>query len=107
MPVDTMAGKAFLTVNGIQTMSSRYANVLADLPGLQSRGVTRFRLWPQDCDMVAVAGLFRDVLDGRTDPAEAGAALSDLLPWAEFANGYVHGREGHGFVEQPLTSVAS
>lgn len=99
MAVDTMDGKPFLTVNGTQTMSSRYANLLGDLGGLQKAGIHRFRLWPQDCDMVAVAGLFRRLLDDRLDAGEAAGVLADLVPpGVEFANGYVHGREGHAFV---------
>ncbi|MTJ81895.1 MAG: U32 family peptidase [Telmatospirillum sp.] len=102
MPVDTMDGRSFLTVNGTQTMSSRYVDLLAELAALKEMGVGRFRLWPQSCDMVAVAHLFRDCLDGRIDPQEAGERLADLVPEAEFANGYIHGREGHARVAEPL-----
>ncbi|MDR3440068.1 U32 family peptidase [Telmatospirillum sp.] len=102
MPVDTMDGKPFLTVNGTQTMSCRYVNLLGELAGLRGMGIDRFRLWPQDCDMVAVARLFRDTLDGRLDAPEASARLADLMPGTEFANGYVHGREGHAFVAEGL-----
>lgn len=99
MPVDTMDGKPFLTVNGTQTMSCHYLDLLAELDALRRAGVARFRLWPQHCDMVAVAGLFRSVLDGALDVAAAQERLADLVPQAEFANGYIHGREGHLFVE--------
>ncbi len=98
MAVDTMDGRPFLTVNGTQTMSCRYANLLGELPALRKAGVHRFRLWPQDCDMVAVARLFRAALDGALSALEAGGQLADLLPAVDFANGYVHGREGHAFV---------
>jgi O2-independent ubiquinone biosynthesis protein UbiV len=99
MAVDTLDDEAFLAVNGTQTMSYHYLDLLAELASLRSMGVHRFRLWPQDIDMVAVAGLFRDTLAGRADPAEAAGRLADLCPGAEFANGYIHGREGHLFVE--------
>jgi hypothetical protein len=49
--------------------------------------------------MAAVAGLFRAALAGRAAPAEMGARLAELCPGAEFANGYVHGRPGHLYVE--------
>lgn len=99
LPVDTMDGREFLSVNGTQTMSSRYANLMGQMAELIARGVGRFRLWPQSCDMVAVAGAFRSVLDGRMDAAEGSARLADLVPDADFANGYIFGREGHAFVE--------
>lgn len=99
LPVDTMDGTPFLTVNGTQTMSSRYANLLGDLDRLRRLGVGRFRLWPQDCDMVAVARLFRRVLDGELSAADGTGRLSDLVPHVAFANGYVHGREGHALID--------
>ncbi|OIQ88042.1 peptidase family U32 [mine drainage metagenome] len=99
MVVDTMDGKPFLAVNGTQTMSYHYANLLGELTALRDLGVAHFRLSPHACDMVAVARLFRAVLDGGRSAEEAAAALEDLLPDAEFANGYVHGREGHRMVQ--------
>jgi collagenase-like PrtC family protease len=99
MPVDTLDDEAFLAVNGTQTMSWHYMNLAGDLPRLAAMGVRRFRLWPQQADMVAVAGVFRGVLAGATDTAAADARLAELCPGAEFANGYLHGREGHLFVE--------
>lgn len=102
MAVDTLDDEPFLAVNGTQTMSYHYLDLLAELKPLQAAGIDRFRLWPQDVDMAAVAALFRSVLDGRQDGAEAGALLASLCPGAEFANGYVHGREGHLFVDADL-----
>lgn len=99
MDVDTMDGVPFLTVNGTQTMSRRYANLLEQLAGFQAAGVTSFRLWPQSCDMVKVAELFAAVLAGSLEAAEASRQLADLIPDVEFANGYALGREGHAFVE--------
>jgi len=99
MPVDTMDGKPFLTVNGTQTMSCRYVNLLGEMAALRQAGIQRFRLWPQDCDMVGVARLFRGVLDGELSALDASEQLSDVTPPdVEFANGYMHGREGHAFV---------
>lgn len=102
MAVDTLEDEPFLAVNGTQTMSYHYLDLLAEMRGLVNQGVGRFRLWPQQVDMVAVAALFRAVLAGATDPAEAGAELARLCPRAEFANGYIHGREGHLFVESDI-----
>lgn len=99
MDVDTMEGVPFLTVNGTQTMSRRYANLLEQLVDFQAAGVASFRLWPQSCDMVAVAGLFAAVLEGSLDPADATRRLAELVPAIDFANGYALGREGHAFVE--------
>jgi len=103
MAVDTMDGQAFLAVNGTQTMSGHYLNLLGDLAGLRAAGVTGFRLWPHSCDMAAVAGLYRSVLDGRVDSGEAARRLAELVPEASFANGYAHGLEGHRLIEDGLS----
>ncbi len=105
MPVDTMDGVAFLTVNGTQTMSRRYVNLVDRMEALHRAGVGRFRLWPQDCDMVAVSTLFRRVLDGAMPADEAGNRLGQMLPEIEFANGYALGREGHSFVTGGETAL--
>ena len=99
MAVDTLDDEPFLAVNGTQTMSYHYLSLLTDLERLRALGVRRFRLWPQAVDMVAVAALFRRVLTGATASAEAAAELEHLCPRAEFANGYIHGREGHLYLE--------
>ena len=58
-------------------------------------GVTRFRLSPHSCDMVAVANIFRGVLDRRLEPAEAGARLDALKLDAPFSDGFYRGKPGH------------
>lgn len=99
MDVDTLDDDPFLAVNGTQTMSYHYLGLLAELGALRRLGVNRFRLWPHDVDMVAVAALFRAAADGLIDTEEAGQRLADLCPRAEFANGYFHGREGHAYIQ--------
>lgn len=99
MAVDTLDDEPFLAVNGTQTMSYHYLSLLAELNGLRAAGVRRFRLWPQAVDMVAVAALFRQALAGTIAPEDAAGRLAELCPRAEFANGYIHGREGHLYIE--------
>ncbi len=102
----TLDGSPFLTVNGIQVLSRDYLNLVHELPALRGMGVSRFRLWPQWCDMVSVAAVFRSVLDGRTAPAEGAAQLAAMKLPAAFANGFYHGRAGHAWV-QPAPTAAS
>jgi collagenase-like PrtC family protease len=99
MPVRTLDGRAFLAVNGIQTLSHGYLNLLADVPDMTALGIGRFRLHPQDGDMVRIARAFRDVLDGALSPGEAEERLRGALcDDVRFANGYFHGREGDAWV---------
>ncbi|MBI2236513.1 MAG: U32 family peptidase [Magnetospirillum sp.] len=99
MAVETLDEDPFLAVNGTQTMSYHYMDLSADLARLRAAGIERFRLSPQNVDMVAVAALYRAALAGGMDSTRVGAKLAELCPHAEFANGYVHGRPGHTFVE--------
>jgi collagenase-like PrtC family protease len=94
MPLRTLEDKPFLAVNGIQTMSHDYLNLISELPNLQTMGVGRFRLSPHICDMVAVAAVFRAMLDRRIDSTEASARLDALKLDAPFCNGFYHGKPG-------------
>lgn len=93
MPVTTMDGQPFLTVNGTQTMSHGCLCLAAELAELVEMGVTRFRLSPQAMDMVRVAEAFRAVLDGRRDGAEVAAELGGLID-APLVNGFYHDTAG-------------
>lgn len=97
MLVKTLTGEPFLAVNGVQTLSFTYNNLVAELADLRALGVGRFRLSPHDIDMVAVAEIFREALDGAIDAAEATRRLADEIPQAQFSNGFFHRREGMSF----------
>jgi len=93
----TLDGRSFLTVNGIQTLSHDYLNLIQELPDLGSSGVSRFRLSPQTCDMVTVASIFRSVLDRRMDPKDGLARLDAMMLPGPFSNGFYHGKPGHSW----------
>ena len=98
MTIKTLDNTPFLALNGLQTLSYTYTNLLNELSELQEMGVEYFRLSPHNTDMVGIAQLFRDVLDQRLDTNEANAKLQKLLPNATFSNGFYHGKEGHEWV---------
>lgn len=102
MTLRSVEGAPFLAINGIQTLSHSYLNLLGDLDDIAALGLTHLRLSPHTLDMVAVARLFRDRLDGRLDAAEAQARLAALRPDATFANGFWHGRPGRSFAPARL-----
>jgi collagenase-like PrtC family protease len=94
MALRTLEDKPFLTVNGIQTMSHDYLNLAGELAELRDMGVTRFRLSPHRCDMVAVANIFRAALDRNITAAEAVEELEALNIKAPFSNGFYYGKTG-------------
>ena len=94
MNVETLDGESFLSVNGTQTLSHTLLNLIGELGELQKMGISAFRLWPHDVDMVALTKVFRDVLDGRMTVDDGRGRLGELADFASFSNGFYHGAEG-------------
>ena len=99
MPLNTLDKQEFLIVNGIQTLSQSYVNLLDQLDNMKAMGITHFRLVPHTQDMVAVSQIFRDTLDGKIDAEEAGIKLAAVGIPAPFSNGFWHGKPGHQWVD--------
>jgi collagenase-like PrtC family protease len=95
MALRTRDDSPILRVNGIQTQSESYVDLLPEAEALTDCGVTHLRLMPQAVDMVAVAGLFRAGLDKTLSMAEAEARLSDLCGEVAFSNGFYYGTAGY------------
>lgn len=98
LDLETLDGLPFLAINGTQTMSYAIGNLVAELDELRAMGIRRFRLSPHHVDMVAVAEVFRAVLDKRRSAREAHRQLSDLAGFAPFANGFYYGKEGAALI---------
>lgn len=94
MDVGTLDGAPFLAVNGTQTMSHAWADLSAELPALKAAGISRFRLSPQDCDMVAVAKAYRGALDGTAPLSSAADAARIAAVGKPLANGFAYGGVG-------------
>ncbi len=101
LTAETVDGVDILTINGTQTLTHGHGVLLDELAELHAGGVTHFRLSPHDLDMVRVASLFREVLDGRRDAPDALEALRAQTGAVPFVNGFLHGREGLAWVIGP------
>jgi len=95
MPLRTRDDAPILRVNGIQTQSEGYVMLLPEMARLAADGVSHLRLMPQAVDMVAVAGLYRAVLEGSLTAAEAEARLATLCAGTPFSNGFYHHEAGY------------
>ncbi len=94
LEVKTLDGDRFLAINGIQTMASGVTVLAREVADLAAAGVTRLRLSPHTCDMIAVARAYRDLIDERIDASELLRGIAGLgLPGA-VVNGYLHDRPG-------------
>ncbi|MGV6806048.1 MAG: ubiquinone anaerobic biosynthesis protein UbiV [Ruegeria sp.] len=95
MPLRTRDELPILRVNGIQTQSEGYLTLLPELGQLEADGVTHMRLMPQSIDMVAVAQVFRAVLDAGRSVDEAESQLRQICTDVPFSNGFYHGEAGY------------
>lgn len=94
MVLDTLEDKPFLVINGIQTMSYTYLNLINELDGLTAAGVNRLRISPQSKGTIEVCHAFRSVLDGKQSAEDACDLLTNCGVDAPFANGFYHQRPG-------------
>ena len=107
LPVKTLDRQSFLALNGVQTVSHTCQALLGELKELAAAGISGFRLSPQDCDMVAVATLYRAVLDGGMEVWEAIDRLQEIYPAAPLSNGFHHAREGAAWVARAKDTAFS
>ncbi|MBU6475423.1 MAG: U32 family peptidase [Alphaproteobacteria bacterium] len=91
LSLKTLDDLGFLAVNGIMTMSDTYLDLSEKMPEMETAGIRHFRLSPQDCDMVKVAGLYRRAANGDSVAGE----LKELLPAVRFSDGYYAGAAGY------------
>jgi collagenase-like PrtC family protease len=99
MKLDTIEDQPFLSINGVQTLSHTYLNLVHEMEDIYAHGVTSFRLSPHTHDMVAVTKIFRDVLDKAISPKEAEKRFEPLKLSAPFSNGFFHSAPGYKWVE--------
>jgi len=94
LTVDTLDKQAFLTVNGVQTLSFNCVNLAGDIAQLAAAGVTSLRLSPHSGDFVGVTKAFRSLLDGNTDSVGVDVELAALIPPMPFSRGFMFGATG-------------
>jgi len=99
MPLSTRDGDPILRVNGIQTQSESYVDLLPEIEEIGAMGVSHLRLMPQAVDMVEVAWAFRDVLDGACSAEEADSRLRAMCGSAGLSNGFYFGTAGYRRIE--------
>ncbi len=94
LAVTTLDDQDFVYVNGIATMAAGYVDLTAVVDELVASGISAFRLLPQDIDMVAVADLWRRLLDGVLAPSVARAELQRIVARVPLTDGFYYGRAG-------------
>ncbi len=92
--VDTLDGQAFLSVNGVQTLSAATGCAAYHTEALAEAGVASLRLSPQTGDFNALCAGYADRLAGRMTPQELVAKLLPEAPGGRFADGFFKGPSG-------------
>lgn len=105
MPLATRDDQPILRVNGIQTQSESYIELLAELPEMKALGITHARLLPQNVDMVAVAQVFDDVLNSGLDADDGRSRLSEVCAGTAFSNGFWHGVAGYRHINRKAVAA--
>jgi len=95
MDLTTMEGQEFLSINGIQTMSYTYLNLVNEIDELLEFGIGNLRISPHSKGTLKAAKTFRLLIDGEIDASEAGARLEEEKINAPFSNGFYHGLAGN------------
>lgn len=106
LEIRTLVGQPFLVINGIQTLSREFLCLVREIPALAAMGISRFRLSPHSCDMVAVARILQSIVDEAIDTDEAVARLGSLQLPSPFCNGFYHARPGYEWIETSPPSGA-
>lgn len=107
MALRTLDEQTFLVINGTQTLSHACLNLAGEMASMVEMGVDVLRLSPHSHDMVLVARLFRDVLDGSRTPADVTARLAETGLDAPFCNGFHHGAAGHAWIQPSATDSSN
>jgi len=94
MVLDTLEGRPFLTVNGIQTQSHTCLNLVNELDELAAAGVGRFRISPQSKGTIAAAKVFDALLNSEITRDEANECLQACGIGVPFSNGFFHQQPG-------------
>lgn len=107
MDIRTLTGRPFLSINGIQTLSFSYLNLINELDDLTEMGVTHLRLSPHTCDMSQVIHAFDDVLHKRITANEGQSRLEHLQIPAPFSNGFFYQKPGYQWREDEKNAAAA
>lgn len=91
--IKTREGEEFLTLNGIQTQSSKVYNLIGEVDALRGLGVDILRISPQSQHTPALLEVFRARLDGALDVPAARSRMA-ALEVAPPCNGFWYGKPG-------------
>ncbi len=105
LKVSTLDSQPFLTINGLQTMSYTYCNMLGEIDYLQKLGIHRFRIYPHDYDMLKIINIYQNVIEKKLSAQEGWLKLSDHMPDVKFSNGFFHDTSGYKMMQSAIPQI--
>lgn len=93
MPLRTKEGQPFLTINGIQTQSAQYTNLIAELPKMAALEVEVVRVAPHVRWTPSILSTIQQVLEGTVTPVEGRDSVDQHYP-VPSVDGYWRGEAG-------------
>jgi collagenase-like PrtC family protease len=94
LDVQTLDGRPFLAMNGVQTLSDTHASAAYQIAALREAGVSALRLSPQSTGFAAVCGLYRQLLDETIDADAMTDALREITAGVRLSDGFLTGARG-------------
>ncbi len=94
LDVQTLEGKPFLTMNGVQTLSDSYACTVHQVDALALAGVRALRLSPQSKGFAEICTTYRSLLDGGLTPDQAAQTITALDDNTRLSDGFLTGARG-------------
>ena len=101
LPLSTQEGEHFLTLNGIQIQSAGSVNLAGEFEALSTMGVDVLRISPVAEGTGQAVEIFRELVSGEADAADAARRLGECLP-GPISNGYFRGEAGMAWREELL-----
>lgn len=98
MTLKTLNQVNFLCVNGVQTLSYPYLNLIGETHKILSMGIDYLRLSPQSGDMTHVINCFYAVISKQCTPTEGMKMLLEMNPTTPYANGFFYHEEGYKWI---------
>lgn len=98
MVLKTIDNVDFLCVNGVQTLSYKFLNLIQEIQSMYAMGIKFFRLSPHTGDMIRIISIYDDVLAKRCEPSKALKMLSEVDINIPYSNGFFYHTEGHKWI---------
>ncbi len=100
LAVSTLEEQNIFAVNGIQTLSHSYCNLINELQDLMRIGINNFRFSPHsEVDILEISRIFKQYLDNKISLQEANIKINEETKNTDFVNGFFYEKPGMELVQ--------